>query len=96
MLPLHGMKVLDLTQFLAGPYCTLILADLGAEVTKVERFPGGDDSRRVGPFKNGEGYCFAMPNRNKRSIALDLKNEKGKHIFMQLAEKADVVIENSS
>ncbi|GCL71882.1 CoA transferase [Paenibacillus naphthalenovorans] len=94
MLPLHGMKVLDLTQFLAGPYCTLILADLGAEVTKVERFPGGDDSRRVGPFKNGEGYCFAMPNRNKRSIALDLKNEKGKHIFMKLAEKADVVIEN--
>jgi crotonobetainyl-CoA:carnitine CoA-transferase CaiB-like acyl-CoA transferase len=94
MLPLSGMKVLDLTQFLAGPYCTMVLADLGAEVTKVERFPGGDDSRRVGPFKNDEGYCFAMPNRNKRSVALDLKSEKGKQIFMRLAEKADVVIEN--
>jgi crotonobetainyl-CoA:carnitine CoA-transferase CaiB-like acyl-CoA transferase len=94
MLPLEGMKVLDLTQFLAGPYCTMILGDLGADVTKVERFPGGDDSRRVGPFKNGEGFCFVMPNRNKRSIAIDLKSEKGKEIFMRLASQSDLVIEN--
>jgi crotonobetainyl-CoA:carnitine CoA-transferase CaiB-like acyl-CoA transferase len=94
MLPLDGMKVLDLTQFLAGPYCTMILGDLGADVTKVERFPGGDDSRRVGPFKNGEGFCFVMPNRNKKSIAINLKSDKGKEIFMRLAEQTDVLIEN--
>ncbi|GAB7388626.1 CoA transferase [Bacillaceae bacterium] len=94
MLPLNGMKVVDLTQFLAGPYCTMVLADMGAEVIKVERFPNGDDSRRLGPFINGEGYCFAMPNRNKKSVGLDLKSEKGKEIFMRLAEKADVIIEN--
>jgi crotonobetainyl-CoA:carnitine CoA-transferase CaiB-like acyl-CoA transferase len=94
MLPLDGVKVLDLTQLLAGPYCTMVLSDLGADVTKVERFPDGDSSRRFDPFINGEGYCFAMPNRNKKSIALDLKSEKGKEIFMRLAEKADVVIEN--
>lgn len=94
MLPLDGMKVLDLTQFLAGPYCTMVLADMGADVTKIERFPSGDDSRRLGPFINGEGYCFAMPNRNKKSLALDLKSEKGKQIFLRLTEEADVVIEN--
>lgn len=94
MLPLDGVKILDLTQFLAGPYCTMVLSDMGAEVTKVERFPGGDDSRRLGPFINGEGYCFAMPNRNKKSVALDLKSEKGKDIFLKLAEKADIIVEN--
>lgn len=94
MLPIKGMKVIDLTQFLAGPYCTMVLADMGAEVTKVERFPSGDDSRRLGPFINGEGYCFAMPNRNKKSIGLDLKSEKGKQVFKRLAEEADVIIEN--
>ncbi|MDQ0338097.1 crotonobetainyl-CoA:carnitine CoA-transferase CaiB-like acyl-CoA transferase [Caldalkalibacillus uzonensis] len=94
MLPLQGMKVLDLTQFLAGPYCTMVLADMGAEVTKVEKFPQGDDSRRLGPFINGEGYCFAMPNRNKKSLALNLKSAKGREIFLKLAKEADVVIEN--
>ncbi|HWO76536.1 MAG TPA: CoA transferase [Bacillus sp. (in: firmicutes)] len=94
MLPLSGVKILDLTQFLAGPYCTMVLSDLGAEVTKIERFPGGDDSRRLGPFINGEGYCFAMPNRNKKSLALDLKSSRGVEIFHKLAEKADIIIEN--
>lgn len=94
MIPLNGVKILDLTQFLAGPYCTMVLSDFGADVTKIERFPGGDDSRRLGPFINGEGYCFAMPNRNKKSLALDLKSEKGVEIFLELAKKADVIIEN--
>ncbi|MFD1848799.1 CaiB/BaiF CoA transferase family protein [Oceanobacillus bengalensis] len=94
MLPLDGVKILDLTQFLAGPYCTMVLSDMGAEVTKIERFPGGDDSRRLGPFINDEGYPFAMPNRNKKSLALDLKSDKGKEIFHKLAEEADVIIEN--
>ncbi len=94
MLPLDGVKILDLTQFLAGPYCTMVLSDMGAEVTKIERFPGGDDSRRLGPFINGEGYCFAMPNRNKKSLALNLKTEKGVEIFYKLAKEADIIIEN--
>ncbi|MFC0270468.1 CaiB/BaiF CoA transferase family protein [Metabacillus herbersteinensis] len=94
MLPLSGVKILDLTQFLAGPYCTMVLSDLGAEVTKIERFPGGDDSRRLGPFINDEGYCFAMPNRNKQSLALDLKSTKGVEIFHSLAKQADIIIEN--
>lgn len=94
MLPLDGVKILDLTQFLAGPYCTMVLSDMGAEVTKIERFPGGDDSRRLGPFINDEGYCFAMANRNKKSLALDLKSEKGVDIFHKLAADADIIIEN--
>ncbi|MBD8067931.1 CaiB/BaiF CoA transferase family protein [Bacillus sp. PS06] len=94
MLPLDGMKVLDLTQYLAGPYCTMVLSDMGADVTKIEKFPLGDDSRRLGPFINDEGYCFAMPNRNKKSLAIDLKSQKGKQIFTRLAEEADVIIEN--
>ncbi|MBP1933888.1 CaiB/BaiF CoA transferase family protein [Ammoniphilus resinae] len=94
MLPLDGVKVLDLTQFLAGPYCTMVLSDMGADVIKIERFPSGEDSRRLGPFINGEGYPFAMPNRNKKSVGLDLKSEKGKEIFLKLAENADIIIEN--
>lgn len=94
MLPLNGVKILDLTQFLAGPYCTMVLSDMGAEVTKIERFPGGDDSRRLGPFVNDEGYCFAMANRNKKSLALNLKSEKGVDIFHKLAAEADIIIEN--
>ena len=71
-LPLSGVTVLDLSRVLAGPYCTMVLGDLGADVIKVERLPGGDDSRRMGPFLNGESYCFAQVNRNKRGVALDL------------------------
>lgn len=94
MLPLEGAKILDLTKFLAGPYCTMVLSDMGAEVTKIERFPGGDDSRRLGPFVNGEGYCFAMANRNKKSVALDMKSKKGLGIFLKLAKEADIIVEN--
>jgi crotonobetainyl-CoA:carnitine CoA-transferase CaiB-like acyl-CoA transferase len=94
VLALDGMKVVDFTRVLSGPYCTMVLADLGADVLKVERFPGGDESRRLGPHHNGESYCFAMANRNKRSIALDLKSQAGKDIALKLTASADVVVEN--
>ena len=93
-LPLEGVKVLDFTAIMAGPYCTLMLADMGAEVTKIEAFPDGDGSRRFDPKVNGESYCFAVLNRNKRSLALDMKSAQGKEIFLSLARSADIVIEN--
>jgi crotonobetainyl-CoA:carnitine CoA-transferase CaiB-like acyl-CoA transferase len=93
-LPLEGVKVLDFTAIMAGPYCTLMLADMGAEVIKVESFPEGDGSRRFDPKVNGESYCFAVLNRNKKSVALNLKDERGKQIFLKLARDADIVIEN--
>jgi crotonobetainyl-CoA:carnitine CoA-transferase CaiB-like acyl-CoA transferase len=93
-LPLDGVKVVDLTNVLAGPFCTMTLSDLGAEVLKVENFPEGDLSRRLSPKVNDESYCFAMVNRNKRSIGLDLKNPRGKEVFMKLAEGADIILEN--
>jgi hypothetical protein len=94
MLPLDGFKVLDLTRFLSGPYCTMVLADMGADVVKVENFPDGDDSRRLGPKVNDESYPAAMPNRNKRSLGIDLKSEAGRQVFLDLAKRADLVIEN--
>lgn len=94
MLPLDGFKVLDLTRFLSGPYCTMVLADMGADVIKVERFPDGDDSRRLAPKINDESYPSAMPNRNKRSLAIDLKSDEGKRAFLELCAQADCVIEN--
>ncbi len=93
-LPLEGVKVLDFTAVMAGPYCTLMLADMGADVTKIETFPEGDGSRRFEPKVNGESYCFAVLNRNKKSIALDVKQPQGKEIFMQLAANADIIGEN--
>ncbi len=93
-LPLEGVKVLDFTAVMAGPYCTLMLADMGADVTKIETFPEGDGSRRFEPKVNDESYCFAVLNRNKKSVALDLKQPQGKEIFMQLAAKADIIVEN--
>jgi len=93
-LPLEGVKVLDFTAIMAGPYCTLMLADMGADVVKIESFPEGDGSRKFDPKVNGESYCFAALNRNKRSVALDLRNPRGKDIFMKLARDADIVVEN--
>jgi crotonobetainyl-CoA:carnitine CoA-transferase CaiB-like acyl-CoA transferase len=93
-LPLEGVKVLDFTAIMAGPYCTLMLADMGADVVKVESFPEGDGSRKFDPKVNGESYCFAVLNRNKRSVALNLRDPRGKDIFMRLARDADIVIEN--
>jgi crotonobetainyl-CoA:carnitine CoA-transferase CaiB-like acyl-CoA transferase len=94
MKALQGMKVVDLTQVLAGPYCTMVLADMGAAVVKIEKYPNGDDSRQMGPFINGESYCYMMANRNKKGIRLNLKTEKGKEIISKLIESADVLTEN--
>jgi crotonobetainyl-CoA:carnitine CoA-transferase CaiB-like acyl-CoA transferase len=94
MLPLDGFRVLDLTRFLSGPYCTMVLAEFGADVIKIEQPVTGDDSRRMAPKVNGESYPFAMPNRSKRSVSLDLKSERGKQLFLELAKDADLIIEN--
>ena len=93
-LPLEGVKVLDLTTIMAGPYCTMVLGDMGAEIIKVENFPEGDGSRRFEPKINDESYCFAVLNRNKKSIALNMKDTQGLDIFMRLAAKADIIAEN--
>ena len=94
MLPLDGFRILDLTRFLSGPYCTMVLAELGAAVVKVEQPHTGDDSRRLAPKVNGESYPFGMPNRSKRSISLDLKTDRGRDLFLHLARDVDLVIEN--
>ena len=91
---LDGLRVLDLTWVLAGPYASMILADLGAEVVKVERPPHGDLARTTGPFVANESIYFQSINRGKRSIALDLRSPAGKDLFLQLVEQADVVMEN--
>ncbi|MDI6808930.1 MAG: CoA transferase [Candidatus Eisenbacteria bacterium] len=93
--PLDGVVILDLTRVLAGPYCTMILGDMGAEVIKVEPPGKGDDTRAWGPpFVDGESAYFLNINRNKKSITLNLKSEKGKEILRGLAKKADVLVEN--
>jgi len=92
--PLDGVKVLDLTTVMAGPYCTMVLGDMGAEVIKVENFPEGDASRRFDPKVNDESYCYAVLNRNKKSLALNMKEPRGKEIFMKLAAEADIITEN--
>ena len=92
--PLAGLRVLDLTWVLAGPYASMVLCDLGAEVVKVERPPDGDVARTTGPFVNNESAYFQSVNRGKRSIAIDLRGERGKSLFLDLVEKADVVMEN--
>ncbi|WP_353248260.1 CoA transferase [Salinisphaera sp. T31B1] len=93
-LPLEGLRVLDMSQIMAGPYCSMVLADMGAEVTKVEKINGGDDSRQMGPYVEDESTCFMQINRNKRSIALNLKDEEARELFYDLAREADIVVEN--
>jgi crotonobetainyl-CoA:carnitine CoA-transferase CaiB-like acyl-CoA transferase len=93
-LPLDGCKVLDLTRALAGPFCTMILADLGAEVTKVEPLPDGDMSRLWGPFAEAEGMYHLSTNRNKKSIAVDLRDDRGLDIVKKMAAESDVFVEN--
>ena len=92
--PLNGVTVLDLTRVLAGPYCAMILADLGARVIKIEVPDGGDDSRHIGPFINGKSAYFMSINRGKESIALDLKAPADRAVFERLLGRADVLIEN--
>ena len=93
--PLAGIRVLDLGRHLAGPTCAMLLGDMGADVIKVENPEGGDHGREAGPpFFNGESAFFLSANRNKRSITLDIKRPEGQEIFRQLADTADVVVEN--
>ena len=93
--PLHGVRVLDLSRVLAGPYCTMFLGDLGADVVKVEQPGSGDDTRNWGPpFQGGESAYFLCVNRNKRSVTLDLKTPDGMELLRRLALEADVLMEN--
>jgi len=92
--PLSGIVVVDLSRILAGPYCTLLMAEMGARVIKVEPPKGGDDARAYGPFVKGKSTYFASVNRGKESIALDLKNDEQRKVFEKLLEKADVIVEN--
>ncbi|MHA2282226.1 MAG: CaiB/BaiF CoA transferase family protein [Promethearchaeota archaeon] len=93
--PLEGIKVLDLSRALAGPYCTMMLADMGAEVIKLEMPERGDDSRAWGPpFKEGESAYFMSINRNKKSMTLNLKKEKAIEVIHKLIEKSDILLEN--
>lgn len=93
--PLSGVRVIELAHIMAGPVCGLMLADMGADVIKVEKVPGGDDARRfLPPDIAGESAAFMMMNRNKRGIALDLKQENAREVLLELIKTADVVIEN--
>ena len=93
--PLEGIKVLDCSQILAGPYCSMLLADMGADVVKIEKPGGGDDTRRMGPpFLEGESAAFLAMNRNKRSVVLNFKNPDGVAAMRRMLADADVIIEN--
>ncbi len=92
-LPLEGVRVLDLTNIMAGPYCSMVLGDMGAEVIKVESVDG-DMTRGFEPHVNGESYCYAVINRNKKSVALDLKDERGREIATRLAARTDILLES--
>ena len=92
--PLSGITIVDLSRILAGPYCTLLMAELGARVIKVEPPRQGDDARHYGPFRNGKSAYFSSVNRGKESIALDLKSSEGRDIFERLLDKADALVEN--
>ena len=93
--PLEGVKVLDLTQIMAGPYCAMTLGDMGADVVKVEKPNGGDDARRMGPpFIEGESAAFLGINRNKRSVVVDMRTDDGREIVQELARRSDILIQN--
>ncbi len=92
--PLANLKILDLTWVLSGPYCSMVLCDLGAEVIKVERPPYGDVARTSGPFLNQESAYFFSINRGKKSVLLNLKTDAGRELFLELVDKVDVVMEN--
>jgi crotonobetainyl-CoA:carnitine CoA-transferase CaiB-like acyl-CoA transferase len=93
--PLAGLKVIDLSHVMAGPTCTMLLADMGADVVKVEKIPGGDDAHRMLPPAIGdESAAFLMMNRNKRGMAVDLKSEAGRNALLRVLQDADVLVEN--
>ncbi len=91
---LDGVRVLDLSRVMSGPFCTSMLADLGAEVIKVELPGRGDEGRAFGPYRDGESTYFMMLNRGKKSVTIDMKTEEGRELVMKLAASADVLLEN--
>src|SRR6516164_8584835 len=91
--PLSGIRVIDLTRVLSGPFSTMLLADMGADVVKIET-PQGDTVRGQGEVVNGLSWYFASVNRNKRSVVLDLRRDEGKSVLARLIERADVLVEN--
>ncbi len=92
---LQGLKIVDLTRVLAGPYCSMILGDLGAEVIKIEAPGGSDETRKWGPpFKKGVSAYYLCANRNKKSMTLNLKTETGQEIIKKLVKQSDVIINN--
>lgn len=91
---LDGVRVLDLTRVMSGPYCTSMLADLGADVVKIEMPETGDDARHMGPFKDGHSVYFALLNRDKKSVTVNLKTSEGQEIVRKLAARSDVLVEN--
>ena len=94
-MPLSGLRIVDLTRILAGPFATMILGDMGAEVLKIERPGSGDDARGWGPpFVDGVSTYFVSVNRNKHSVTLDLKSAAGKQLLWELVDSADVVVSN--
>lgn len=94
MQPLDGIKVIDLSRILAGPYCTMILADLGAEVIKIEEPTHGDEARGIGPFLGGVSAYFLSINRGKKSVAVNLKDPRGRDLVKALIARADILVEN--
>ncbi len=95
MRPLEGLRVVDLTRVLSGPYCTMHLGDMGAEVIKVEQPGKGDDTRAFAPpYQGDEAAYFLSVNRNKKSITLDMKSAAGKEVLWRLIEKSDILVEN--
>src|SRR5690242_16458050 len=93
-MPLSGIKVVDLTRILAGPFCTMLLADMGAEVIKIETPGQGDPLRQQGVIKDGLSWYFAAFNRNKRSLSLNLRSDEGKAVLARLIARSDVLVEN--
>src|SRR5438445_13288247 len=94
-MPLHGIRVLDLTRLLPGAFCTMLLADMGADVIKVEEPGSGDYMRWTPPLVDGQSALFNALNRNKRSLILNLKSEAGRELFKEMARDADVVVEGN-
>ena len=92
--PLEGIRVLDFSRYISGPNCAMILGDLGADVIKLEKLRGGDESRILPPAKNGESFYYCAINRNKRSVCLDFRNKEVQDILFDMAKQADVIIQN--
>jgi CoA:oxalate CoA-transferase len=93
-MPLTGLRVVDLTRILAGPFCSMLLGDMGAEVIKIETPGAGDPVRRQGVIRDGLSWYFAAFNRNKRSMTLNLRREEGREVLAKLIADSDVVVEN--